>query len=356
MDYLQASVTSTDHHMDIIIYLMSALYLVILILILQVFSIRLLIAIREKHKQTALSIWRPILAITSLEMPAEIPALHPRHSCTLLNEWNQFHLFMRGNATDHLNRLAIKLKLDYKALKMLKSRDITQQMLAIITLGNMRAFSAWDYLIHILDHKNPTLALVSAKALLQIDSKHSIPYILPLIIHHKEWPEAHVSSTLRTAEPMLLCQILSEALSTASIDELPHILNLTGSTHCEEICRSIDKILQTATDEEVIAACLQAVQSPTAIAHVRRLCHHKQGFIRVHAARALGRIGREQDKKLLIELLTDPEWWVRYRSAQALLAMPFIPIEELKEMRNQFKDKFARDILTQALEEKRLND
>ena len=53
--------------------------------------------------------------------------------------------------------------------------------------------------------------------------------------------------------------------------------------------------------------------------------------MRVAVARALGRLAAPQDRALLLELLGDESWWVRYRAARALAALPFINIAELRE-------------------------
>ena len=54
----------------------------------------------------------------------------------------------------------------------------------------------------------------------------------------------------------------------------------------------------------------------------------------------------------MIPLLADVEWWVRYRTAQALAGMPFFSATELELLRNNLSDRFARDMLGQVLAER----
>ena len=51
-------------------------------------------------------------------------------------------------------------------------------------------------------------------------------------------------------------------------------------------------------------------------------------------------------------MLSDPEWWVRYRAAQALLAMPFVTLAEVARTRDAMGDEFARDILDHVMAER----
>jgi HEAT repeat protein len=75
--------------------------------------------------------------------------------------------------------------------------------------------------------------------------------------------------------------------------------------------------------------------------------------VRVQAARALGRVGEPADRDILVAMLRDPEWWVRYRSAHALAARPFATPEEIVAAAAGLGDRFARDIVSQALAEAR---
>ena len=53
----------------------------------------------------------------------------------------------------------------------------------------------------------------------------------------------------------------------------------------------------------------------------------------------------------LIELLKDPQWWVRYRAAQALVGLPFLSRAELNRLLVDLPDQFAREIFRQVFAE-----
>jgi len=73
--------------------------------------------------------------------------------------------------------------------------------------------------------------------------------------------------------------------------------------------------------------------------------------VRVQAARALGRVGERSDAERLVALLGDAQWWVRYRAAQALLELPALSRADLDALRASLTDRFAADMLSQAMAE-----
>ena len=58
----------------------------------------------------------------------------------------------------------------------------------------------------------------------------------------------------------------------------------------------------------------------------------------------------------LMPLLTDPQWWVRYRTAQALQHLLAGGEAQLAKVRDAQEDRYARDILTQVMAERALGE
>ena len=52
-------------------------------------------------------------------------------------------------------------------------------------------------------------------------------------------------------------------------------------------------------------------------------------------------------------MLGDRHWWVRYQAARALIALPFTSLAELDIIRAGLSDRFAADMLGQAIAEAR---
>ena len=88
------------------------------------------------------------------------------------------------------------------------------------------------------------------------------------------------------------------------------------------------------------------------VVHARRLIGHPEWFVRVAAARALGRLGGPDDAAPLTAALADPSWWVRYRAAQSLCSIPGMGPAELGALTARLTDRFAADMLRQVLAER----
>ena len=50
-------------------------------------------------------------------------------------------------------------------------------------------------------------------------------------------------------------------------------------------------------------------------------------------------------------LLSDPQWWVRYRAAQAIVGLSPRNDQRLRDIHSTLSDRYARDILSQAIAE-----
>lgn len=102
-------------------------------------------------------------------------------------------------------------------------------------------------------------------------------------------------------------------------------------------------------DSKIIAACINAATETQGLELARKHASNPQWYIRLHVARTLGRLSSKADLKILIKLMPDPEWWIRYRSAQAVSQLPLINANDLKKLHSQLDDRYARDILQQAI-------
>ncbi|MBF0635290.1 MAG: HEAT repeat domain-containing protein, partial [Nitrospinae bacterium] len=102
------------------------------------------------------------------------------------------------------------------------------------------------------------------------------------------------------------------------------------------------------------SACLKTVDDPSMLDMARSYLDHPVWYVRAQAATVLGKIGFEEDGKRLVGMLSDREWWVRYRAAHALTEMPSMQSFDFAKLIRESADKYAGDIMSQALAEKKL--
>jgi HEAT repeat protein len=86
-------------------------------------------------------------------------------------------------------------------------------------------------------------------------------------------------------------------------------------------------------------------QDPKDLALVRSFTSDSDESVRAQAAAALGTIGMPADEGPLIALLSDSQWDVHYRAAEALAHLPFMKPERLVEIQHQQTDRLAKQIL-----------
>jgi HEAT repeat protein len=77
------------------------------------------------------------------------------------------------------------------------------------------------------------------------------------------------------------------------------------------------------------------------------LADHPDWQVRTQVAITLGRIGEAQDLDLLLSLLMDPLWWVRYRAAQSLASWHFLERAHLSQRIAALPDRYAQDMAQQ---------
>jgi hypothetical protein len=302
--------------------------------------------------------WREPLARVALtcgdgDAPTDIgmPVLEPSDRNFFLHEWNVIHDCLRGEATIGLNRLGFELEIDRIAWRMLHRGRLGEKLLAIATLGHLRDVEAWDAIAAHLNADNTLISLMAAKALTNIDAERAVPMIIPLITARNDWAAARVASLLREAGPEATSRRLARAILNGTLDEAEILIQYLPTVYRSVATDVVHEMLRRPVDDRVTAVCLRVVDNPLELPLVRSLTRHPRWHIRMRAAVVLGRMGYRQDKKYLIRLLSDTEWWVRYRSAQALSRLPFVGRAQLLRIRNSIDDRFGRDMLDQVLAE-----
>lgn len=295
--------------------------------------------------------WRPEITGMLLTGETKMSVLPAQETLIFLEEWNRMFGTIRGQNLRALIKLAQHLQVDRFSRKMLKSRRMRDRLFAIITLGHMREYSAWDEIAQLLHHPHSILSLTAARALMWINPKDAIEIIIPLITTRSDWPWANVAHVLKQAPPLQLCERLSQEVLTVPVERQAGLLRYMEASRCLQAPKFITTILSTTNDDHVLSVCLHIIADPDSLQIIRQFVTHSRWHIRMHAAVALGRLGENDDIPMLLEMTADNNWWVRYRAAQALALIPGQNADSLMLLREQQKDGFARDILNHVIAE-----
>lgn len=344
--------TYSESAVKLVLWLGVFVFMLTFLILLHIILIHFLLIVKERRTKRFLATWRPLLMQSLITVPDNLPPVGRRDAFAFLSLWTHLHESLRGESKERLNRVARLVGVDKEAVRMLRKGGFRKRLMAIAVLGYLRENSVRGILWSLLKDDNPVISLSAARAMVLIDSKAAIPLIIPLINQRKDWAPVKVASILKEAGADVISRPLADAVLKAAAENSPYMIRYLELAHYDVAAEALHQILQTSQDDEVISACLRILKDPRDLKIVRKYLHHPRWHIRVQAAAVLGRIGGEEDKQELVNLLGDREWWVRYRAAQALASLPFVSLEDLKRIQAEHPDRFARDILTQVISER----
>jgi HEAT repeat protein len=319
---------------------------------LQVLVMRGRMLRRERRRDAFIATWRPLLFEYVYGGKPALPRLARRDAETFLLLWNQLQDGVKGEARARLARLADAVGAHATARRFLARRDALGRLLALRTLGHLGRAADRAEVVRHLDDRRAYLCLAAARALVHIDPGGAPAEILSRLAAREDWPVSLFATVLgeSAVEPLSASfRALEPALSGAGLVRLMPLASILDARTVEEIC---ERLLASSDDPDVVAAALRSAQSARLRPHVQKACAHEDWPVRTQAAAALGRLGEAGDRDLLVRLLRDPQWWVRYRAAQALISGRFGPDAEIVALAAGLHDRFARDIVAHALAER----
>ncbi|MGH8251943.1 MAG: HEAT repeat domain-containing protein [Steroidobacteraceae bacterium] len=296
-----------------------------------------------------IQVWRPLLARAAME-EGQLPALlslSTSHLPYVMEEWNALHVAVRGRSAARLNEAAIHLGLDVAARRLIHTRQVGRRILAIRTLGHLRDPSSWKPLQEQLASPNALVSFYAAAALVQIDAQRAMPGIMNQLAERESWPAEAMARLLVDVgadiarEPVRALMLsLAPAKVPPLLPWLAHVDAVLGSEVAIELLR------RHPDEAGIVAAALLVVLDPAILPELARFADSEHADIRKNLAVACGRLGALAEVDVLLKLLCDRVWWVRYRAGQALLRLPGMDDTRLDAIRTRLTDPYARDMLS----------
>ena len=304
--------------------------------------------------------WNPLIAECAERVPPTLPPLSRRELEGFLVLWCRALESLRGHAQDHLREMARRIGVEGHLRKLLKSKKMQLQLLAVISLGHLRARDAIPMLLELVRESPSLVSTNAARALMRIDPALAMPHVLEATASRADWALSNVVPAFSEVDPAQVGPVLAAAVSTELYKEgrgirtggVARLLRLHVAAHSTALRPALLEVLTQSENVSALVASLSALSHPQDVEHARRLLKHVHWPIRAAAARALGRLGSGEDFARLRDVLGDASWWVRYRTAQALTALPGVPATELHDLARGLTDRFAADMLRQAIAER----
>jgi hypothetical protein len=324
------------------------------IVVLQLFSARRRNSMRTSQRKRLEQQWLPILVAEGAEVPGVLPTLEGRDVIPFLTLWNQLQESFTGDITRRLNEVARRAGVDLEARKMLDHRGLAHRLLAVSTLGHLgdqHDHDSWDALVRLTSDTDGLLSLAAARALTRIDAEAALPVILPHLSDRDDWSRNYVLAMLTDLGADIVSRPLTAAAVQLPIEKAHRLLQYFSVTHIADAMPVVRAIIARTSDVECLAACLRVFADVADLDTVREYLRHPSWQVRVQAVNVLARLGRTDDYPILLPLLSDREWWVRYRAAKALCSLPGVEMSRIRTLSAKHSDPFARDMLVHVLAE-----
>ncbi len=327
-----------------------AAVVMICLLILQITGLRIRLLRRTRRAAASVAHWRPVITAVLAGLPVERPEFLNRcDEVEFLKLWLHFQANVRGDARQSLNQLAIDMGSDQVTLRMLNKGGRGEKLLAILVAGHLGSKSAIEALQRLAHLPDRLVSVHATIALVQIDPELAARSIAPELIVNSTWSVREVVTVLQGAR--VQCEPVLNALLPVTLPQhLARLLQVMDGLRIFLPAAQVQPLFSHESVEVLICA-LRAAASPSLRSDVLQHVEHQDWRVRMHAAKALGRLGQRGDIAVMIGMLSDREWWVRYRCAQALATMPFLKQDEIRQLADDATDRFAGDMLRQVLAE-----
>lgn len=273
-----------------------------------------------------------------------------------LYTWNYLQESLRGDARKRLNDLANKLSVEEKAISLLRSPLVKNRILAINTLGNLKAKNAYKKVSKFAFKKDPIISVWAFRAMFRIKPQKTLNEFLYLIVEREDWSPAYVAKILKTQGGNLISKKLVELTEDyyeqkLKETQMARLVSYLKFAHINDYSPVISRLLSECDQMEVLIACMRLLKTEDSLPKVRKLLKDQRWQLRMFAVMTLARFGHNEDVRHFISMLNDLNWWVRYYSARALMSIPSLSRKNIRRLSNQLPNEFQRDILKQVLAE-----
>ena len=292
------------------------------------------------------------------EVHEPMPAITERERWPFMRLWLHCQMSLQGPSRQRLAALGLRMGCREMALARVDSPHYSERMVGLLALGFLQDRDSVPVLKVRLERGSNHSVIYAARAMLEIDQVEHAAAVVKALLACEELDFALVSVLLKPFRPRLdaalmpVCPQLQVVLGEAPPFQAFQWLRLAQALKLQVPQWRLAPFLSSAQHIEILIAAIRLVQGEQGADAVACHAHHPDWRVRVQVARALGRIGALMHKPFLLGLLTDDQWWVRYRSAQALLQMPGMSCDQLLADVVATHDRYALSMFNAVCAEK----
>ncbi len=219
---------------------------------------------------------------------------------------------LRGLAAPYLPRIEARLH----------DRDPQRRARAVQTLGELGLPNYANSVIDALDDPSPIVAMVAARTLARKEHPEYLPSVVARLHRFTTWSRNFLASMLASVGPEAGATLRDVLADTSRSTEVRALVATTlAYLHDLPAADIAATTIATATDRELLAACLRLLERVGRAEHrdpVRLAMESSDFVVRAAAASALGTIGAQDDMARLRAACEDDSRWVAIHAARAL--------------------------------------
>ena len=277
---------------------------------------------RERQAETEDKLEPMLLEVqVFLRVPESIPAIAPLEAPAAIAAWLRHLRQASLNAGPSLQEAARRLQLEQHARRLLRCGSLDQQVQAAEALGHLRAQAAVPALLKLLRGKVLPLSSTAGVALVRIAPRQFLRETLARAVR-QAWPISTVAQVIGVA-PRLSDGALPTLLAGSQAKRVGRVLEVWfRASPAAALAFARQTLADPVSEGWLLCGSLRLLQDPHDIELVRAHLEHSRWAVRVQAVNALGRLGLSPDIVQLAKRHTDPNGWIRKRSADSLANAP----------------------------------
>lgn len=268
-----------------------------------------------------------------------------------LKLWLHLQLSLKGEASERLTQMGRDLDLERLALRHLRSRHYAKRMVALLTLGFLRQPSSVAVLQARMAEGHSHSAIYAGRALLEIDALAYSNEVVRGVLAKKDLDLSLIAVMFKpfrsVLQPAMLAQCprrdpndLERSLPPQR-EPMVRWLRLARALQLQLPSPLLVPLLHPQEEIESLIAAIRLFQGEQGIEPLLQLARHSDWRVRAQVARAMSYVGQAANAHILVELTTDREWWVRFRSAQALFRLPGLSTSQVLDQVRATCDRYA---------------
>ncbi len=284
----------------------------------------------------------------------EQPSLSYHDQILLMKLWLSLRQLLEGETAYRLNDFAYfaNFKETIKNILLYRTRDMEKkeiwlQILAIRVAKKMQDNNLCEMLAIAAESSNIQVNLEATSALLDMNYNNAEIHVISTLLKFKEWAP-YIVNKLSIEGGSKILHLVGEYLDYLPQEQARNLFSLINLTDDKTLVPVIINRLNTSDDAEEKAIAIKSLARIGGKIYKNKIMQYAvsdEFFLRLSVAIASRQIGDSRDLPLLEKLLSDSVWWVRYRAAQAILAILDNSDIEIKKLLARIKDPFAKDMI-----------